>query len=178
MSSGGVIDKSDVQDWKQRLNKSIETKAWGSSTKGPTSRQWSNGFWGCFSPPSLCCLTCCVPCVTFGKTHHRLRKNGDMQGYEPINTSCLLFCASSYFGVNWILNAMQLQDLREKYNLEGSCTEDLVKSYCCLCCSIVQAEKESKEREIENRGVVNQQYASENMVMGQPGQSGQQVPQV
>jgi Cys-rich protein (TIGR01571 family) len=170
---GGPIDQSDVQEWKNRINKSIKTKAWGSSTKGPAARQWNNSFFGCCSPASLCCLTCCLPCVTFGKTHHRLHKNGDMQGYEPINTSCILFYLSGCFGVHWVLNAMQLQDIREKHNLEGSCAEDLLKSYCCLCCSLVQAEKESKEREIEARGVVSEQYTGEAMVM--PQQGGPQV---
>jgi hypothetical protein len=32
-------------------------------------------------------MTWCLPCVTFGKTHHRVRKDASMQGYEPINTS-------------------------------------------------------------------------------------------
>jgi hypothetical protein len=32
-------------------------------------------------------ITYCVPCVTFGKTHHRTRKDATMAGYEPINTS-------------------------------------------------------------------------------------------
>lgn len=62
---------------------------------------------------------------------------------------------------------MQLQDIREKHNLQGSCAEDLVKSYCCLCCSLVQAEKESQAREVEARAVVNQQYQGETMAMEQ-----------
>jgi hypothetical protein len=32
-------------------------------------------------------MTYCCPCVTFGKTHHRTRKNGSLEGYEPVNTS-------------------------------------------------------------------------------------------
>jgi hypothetical protein len=36
-------------------------------------------------------ITYCVPCVTFGKTHHRTRKDANMAGYEPINTSVRTF---------------------------------------------------------------------------------------
>lgn len=59
---------------------------------------------------------------------------------------------------------MQLQDIREKHNVEGSCGEDLLKSFCCLCCSLVQAEKESKDRVGEK--AVTEQYSGERMVMG------------
>jgi hypothetical protein len=40
-----------------------------------------------FNPIDLCLVTYCCPCVTFGKTHHRLRKDPNLAGYEPINTS-------------------------------------------------------------------------------------------
>lgn len=59
---------------------------------------------------------------------------------------------------------MQLSDLREKHNLEGSCLKDLAVTCCCFCCSLVQAEKESKERAGEK--TVTQQYGGEQMVMG------------
>jgi hypothetical protein len=39
-------------------------------------------------------ITYCVPCVTFGKTHHRTRKDANMAGYEPINTSVCVFSSS------------------------------------------------------------------------------------
>ena len=32
-------------------------------------------------------ITCCVPCVTFGKTHHRSRKDADLEGYTPVNAT-------------------------------------------------------------------------------------------
>lgn len=62
---------------------------------------------------------------------------------------------------------MQSAEIREKHNLEGSCVTDLVKSACCLCCTIVQAEKESKMLLGEGQQhVVKEQYvAQEGMVM-------------
>jgi hypothetical protein len=65
---------------------------------------------------------------------------------------------------------MQLQDLREKYNLKGSFVGDICESYCCLWCSLVRAEKESKDREVKlvKSSVVDQQYVGEVMTMEQP----------
>ncbi|KAF2657327.1 PLAC8-domain-containing protein [Lophiostoma macrostomum CBS 122681] len=165
--SGGVIDKNELNGWVQRFNTAVNTKAWSNASPAD-AKPWSSGLFGCFSPPDLCLLTCCLPCVTFGKTHHRLRKNGDMQGYEPINTSCIAFYLSSCFGASFIMQALQLQDIREQHHLEGSCVKDLLLSCCCLCCSLVQAEKETKILQNEKPNVVSQQYggASEQMVMG------------
>ncbi|KAF2178519.1 PLAC8-domain-containing protein [Zopfia rhizophila CBS 207.26] len=164
--SGGLVDQKDINDWKDRFNKAIENKAWSSASSN-TAQSWKHSLFECFSPPSLCLVTCCLPCVTFGKTHHRTRKNGNMEGYEPINTSCLLFYLSSCFGVHWALQAMQMQDIRERYNLEGSCVGDIFKACCCGCCALIQAEKESEEHEKGMKGVVNEQYGvGEQMKMG------------
>lgn len=36
---------------------------------------------------------------------------------------------------------------REKYGLEGSCMEDLLRAWCCGCCSLIQQDKEAEHRE-------------------------------
>lgn len=163
-SNGGLIDQAEVNTWKGRFNKALQTKEWNQASPA-SARPWSNGFFSCFSPPDLCLTTCCVPCVTFGKTTHRLR-HGNMDTYEPVNTNCLLFSLSTCIGAHWILQAMQLADIRDKHNLQGNCITDLAKSFCCACCSIVQAEKESAEREAEGRAQVMEQYGNkETMVM-------------
>ena len=61
---------------------------------------------------------------------------------------------------------MQMADIRERYNLQGSCMGDIAKSCCCACCAVIQAEKESEDREKERQGVVAQQYTGEVMSMG------------
>ena len=42
---------------------------------------------------------------------------------------------------------MQRAEVRAKYNLQGSCLEDLACSICCGCCSLIQQEKEAEHRE-------------------------------
>ncbi|KAH8726213.1 PLAC8 family-domain-containing protein [Phaeosphaeriaceae sp. PMI808] len=154
----GHIDSNVVNSWKAKINASLNSTKIQSKTTG---KPWSTSLWGCFAPIDLCAITCCLPCVTFGKTHHRLENNGDMTTYEPINTSCILFYLSTCFGAHFILQSIQLAELREKHGLEGGCIPDLIKSCCCGCCTLIQAEKESRLLLGEKTGgVVDQQYAA------------------
>ncbi|QDS72097.1 hypothetical protein FKW77_003431 [Venturia effusa] len=159
----GPIDQKDIADWTERFNAALADTS-QITAPGPTSaRPWISSFFGCFSPIDLCCMTYCLPCVTFGKTHHRTRKNGNMDGYEPINTSCLLLCGSACVGLHFIPMALQSADIRKKYGLQGSCLEDIAKACCCALCTLVQAEKETKIREAENKGVDGQYSQAETM---------------
>ncbi|TWU72636.1 hypothetical protein ED733_000703 [Metarhizium rileyi] len=138
----------DVDDWKNRFNDVLSRAGEVVHSKAPEGAQaWLAGFFDCFNPIDTCLVTYCLPCVTFGKTHHRVRKNGSLEGYEPINTSCLLFCGAGCFGLHWIPMAMQRMNIRDKYNLRGSCLEDILASCCCHCCSLIQQDKEAEHRE-------------------------------
>lgn len=86
--TSGPINDHDVAEWKDRLNVVLAKPSEVVNSKSPaTAQPWHESFFGCFSPIDLCCMTYCLPCVTFGKTHHRLRKDVNLAGYEPINTS-------------------------------------------------------------------------------------------
>ncbi|KAF5179038.1 hypothetical protein FRX31_031381 [Thalictrum thalictroides] len=37
------------------------------SSKGTVLGQWTTGLYDCFDDPSICFLTCCCPCITFGQ---------------------------------------------------------------------------------------------------------------
>ncbi|KXJ94596.1 PLAC8 family-domain-containing protein [Microdochium bolleyi] len=164
--SNGPIDHADIEDWKNRLNEVLAKPSEHVNSKSPaTAQSWTNSLFGCFSPIDLCCMTWCLPCVTFGKTHHRLRKNGSMEGYEPINTTCLMFCASSCVALHWIPMSMQRADIRSRYNLAGSCLVDIATACCCGLCDLVQAEKESEQREalLRNSAGAQQYQPAEGM---------------
>jgi len=153
----GPINDHDVEDWKNRFNHVLGNAGEVINSKSPAEAQdFQNAFFGCCAPIDLCLLTYCCPCVTFGKTHHRYRKNGNMEGYEPINTSCLLFIASACVGLHWIPEAMQRADIRRKYNLKGDCITDILRACCCALCDLTQQEKESELREKEQG---SQQYS-------------------
>ena len=90
------INDQDVEDWKKRFNDVLAKPGEHVHSKSPdTAQPWHSSFFGCFSPIDTCLVTWCLPCITFGKTHHRLRKSATLEGYEPINTS--VRSSSSFF---------------------------------------------------------------------------------
>jgi len=170
-NNSGPIDNRDIEGWTKRFNDVLAKPADVINSKSPeTAQTWHAALFGCFDPIDLCLMTWCLPCVTFGKTHHRIHKNGNLEGYEPVNTSCLLLCGSAFVGLSCIPLAMQRAEVRNKYNLQGSCLGDIALTLCCGCCSLVQQEKEAAHREPLIAGGNKQQYqASEGMVYGQAG---------
>jgi hypothetical protein len=84
----GPIDDRDVAEWKDRVNECCKKPGDVINSKsGPDARPWHAGLFDCFNPIDTCFMSWCLPCVVFGKTHHRLRKNGSLEGWEPVNTS-------------------------------------------------------------------------------------------
>ncbi|KAK4126956.1 PLAC8-domain-containing protein [Parathielavia appendiculata] len=156
----GPLNHDDMAEWTARFNDVLARPGEYVNSKSPeTSQPWYSSFFGCFSPIETCAMTYCCPCVVFGRTHHRLRKNANLEGYEPINTSCLLFCGSGCVLLHWIPMAMQRADLRTKHNLQGSCLVDIATACCCGCCQLVQNDKEAEYREqlLASQGGVQQQ---------------------
>jgi len=132
----------DVTDWLDRVKGAVATPAVITAPK-PSASAWHTSFFGCFEPIDTCLVTCCCPCVTFGKTHHRLRKDANLVGYSPINVSCLGWWASSYFCLHWAPQLLQRHDIKEKYNLGGDFAVDCLKIWCCSCCDLIQQDKEA-----------------------------------
>ncbi|KAL2172680.1 hypothetical protein VTG60DRAFT_4126 [Thermothelomyces hinnuleus] len=144
----GPVNNDDIADWTARFNDVLARPGeYLNSQSPPNAQPWYHSFFGCFNPIDTCLLAYCCPCVVFGRTHHRTRKNANLEGYEPINTSCLLFCATGCFGLHWIPMAMQRADLRTKHNLQGSCLLDIAGACCCHCCQLIQDDKEAAHRE-------------------------------
>lgn len=54
-------------------------------------QSWLSSFWDCFSPCGLACQACWVPCVTHGKTAHRLSNHGNMDDYSCCNGNVSIF---------------------------------------------------------------------------------------
>ena len=74
----------DMDGWVEKFNHAAKDHR--QVTHAPGDAPWSNGFWACCTPADTCFITCCCPCVTFGKTHHRLT-HGDLESWSPVNFS-------------------------------------------------------------------------------------------
>jgi hypothetical protein len=87
-AAAGPINNDDVANWTARLNDVLARPGEYVNSKSPaTAQPWYNSFFGCFAPIDTCLMSWCCPCVVFGRTHHRMRKGANLEGYEPINTS-------------------------------------------------------------------------------------------
>ncbi|KAK5662344.1 hypothetical protein OQA88_8254 [Cercophora sp. LCS_1] len=158
----GPINDEDVNHWKARINDVLARPSEHVNHKSPeSSRPWSNAFFGCFAPIDLCLISWCVPCVTFGKTHHRLHKSANLEGYEPVNTSCLLLWGSGCFGLHWVPMSMQRREIRERYSLQGNCLTDIATACCCGVCDLVQQEKEVALLSEKGGEAVTEQYKTQ-----------------
>ncbi|KAL2760960.1 hypothetical protein ACRALDRAFT_1073412 [Sodiomyces alcalophilus JCM 7366] len=169
------IDDRDIGEWTQRFNAALANPGEVVKSSSPASAQsWSNSLFACFNPVDLCLVSCCLPCVTFGKTYHRLNRDPNLEGYQPVNTSCLMFCATACLGVHWIPGAMQRAQVREKFQLSGNCITDLALSFCCACCTLVQQEKEVQEKSSLVSQAIKQEYQAPGGMTypGQPSTSG------
>jgi len=90
-----------------------------------------------------------------------LHKNGSLEGYNWLNTSCLLAAVSGCVPLLPLtIFSLQRADVRRKYDLKGSCVSDILISCCCGCCSIIQQDNEATFREKELTGNVQEQYKS------------------
>ncbi|RFU25880.1 hypothetical protein B7463_g10459, partial [Scytalidium lignicola] len=131
----------DIGDWINRMKGFVNEPATVTARSGGGA--WYTSFFGCLTPIDTCFITCCCPCVTFGKTHHRLRKDPNLVGYSPINASCIGWFASNYFCLGWLPMVLQRHDIKERFNLDGDFPVDCLKACCCGCCDLIQQDKEA-----------------------------------
>jgi Cys-rich protein (TIGR01571 family) len=115
----------------------------------PGAQAWTNGFWNFVSPIEDCAWAYFCPCIIFGRTHARLQ-DPTLANYDHVNGACVGWLVSSYFGLHCILTGLERSKIRERYNLEGSPAMDFLCSCCCAWCTLVQHEKEVKERTQQN----------------------------
>ncbi|KAK2789428.1 hypothetical protein FQN51_002710 [Onygenales sp. PD_10] len=127
--------------------------------KGDT---WNHGLCDC-SDIGTCCLGLMCPCILYGRTQYRLNRKSDKQdptnllGYETCNASCTVMALLC--GCQWLLATIQHSRTRRAYAIPGSIPSDCVRATCCTCCTLIQDEREIKQREEGRRQTVSTPYA-------------------
>ncbi|KAJ9363473.1 PLAC8 family-domain-containing protein [Paecilomyces variotii] len=106
---------------------------------------WNYSLLECCSPCSLCFMSSCLPCLTFGKTQARLQ-DPTLQNYSSINADCMIFGALSLGYLQWIIQTIRRGEMRERLGVKGSCCGDCCATFWCGCCALVQEEKEVELR--------------------------------
>ncbi|KAH8674670.1 PLAC8 family-domain-containing protein, partial [Tricladium varicosporioides] len=81
-------------------------------------------------------------CILVGQNHARIHHNA---GPDPDMMSgwCFGWCAlTSCTGFGWVLQLLDRQEMRQKYDLQGSSCGACCTSFCCSCCEAIQTSKE------------------------------------
>merc|ERR1712002_1165457 len=95
---------------------------------------WSKGMFDCMSSFTTCLYgSCCGLCMVY-ETAEGLQESGILY--------CLLACC-----ITPCVPVMMLRmNAREKYNIEGSTSDDAIMACCCNCCTAIQVYQEVKAR--------------------------------
>ncbi|KAH7130140.1 PLAC8 family-domain-containing protein [Dendryphion nanum] len=112
-------------------------------------QEWHHSGSSCCSPFSTCLLSWCCPCIVYGRTKHRVKNDGNMQGYSCCNMSCCAFTGLSCLGISFVLSMISRGDMRAKYHLQGNGCKDCLCACCCGPCDLTQQDKESEFREAQ-----------------------------
>ncbi|KAI0241552.1 hypothetical protein LSAT2_023848 [Lamellibrachia satsuma] len=88
------------------------------------SGEWANGLCSCFNDPMLCIITYIIPCYTAGNNAAAVGKNCILWGCLSVLAPCFL--------------AIVRKDMREQKSIGGSFINDILMSWCCGLCVIVQ----------------------------------------
>ncbi|XP_024526561.1 protein PLANT CADMIUM RESISTANCE 7-like [Selaginella moellendorffii] len=104
----------------------------------PNSGLWPTGLYGCTEDcPSCWCALCC-PCVLVGRMANILD-----QGMTSVFTGAAIFC-----GCGCLYSCLYRAKLRHKYGLPEEPCNDICTEWWCNCCSIAQAYRELRNRNI------------------------------
>jgi Cys-rich protein (TIGR01571 family) len=151
--------EDDIADWINRARDFLNHPETITTNMPPTSQPWHHRLFAFFDPIDTCAITCCCPCITFGKTHHRLHHDPALKDYSAVNASCLGFLVTSCFAGNIVMMLLQRHEIKARFGLLGDFPIDCLRAWCCGCCDLIQQDKEAQYR-LLNQTVTTKQPAS------------------
>ncbi|KAB8212839.1 hypothetical protein BDV33DRAFT_104026 [Aspergillus novoparasiticus] len=90
-------------------------------------------------------MSCCLPCLTFGKTQARNR-DATLNSFSYCNADCTIFTSLTFIYSHWIIQTIRRGKMRKRFGIKGSCCGDCCATFFCSCCVLVQEEKEAELR--------------------------------
>jgi len=157
-------DKTEFYDFKHTTNEKPNILHSMHAHDNDLEVEWNTGICGCISSdtPSVCCMACVCPCLLFGEIHHALQRT-DFTGYKENSTarcnaaacefcsldyhvSAIIFVSFGYFTGCWIpipsfsclTHNVTRRQIRHRNQLRGSCFSDVLLTFFCTCCVLVQ----------------------------------------
>ncbi|XP_057839864.1 protein PLANT CADMIUM RESISTANCE 3-like [Cryptomeria japonica] len=102
--------------------------------------EWSSGLCACCADPSVCCLTCWCPCITFGQIAEIVD-----EGSSSCCVSGGIYGALLYLtGLACCYSCLYRTKIRAKFNLSDIPCADCLVHCCCESCALCQEYRELK----------------------------------
>jgi Cys-rich protein (TIGR01571 family) len=119
--------------------------------------QWNSGLCDCCSNP-VCCMACCCPCCVYGQIVAAMGPQETIFGGNYCSGCCCFYslhCLSQLidsilasltgipfgtilFPFSTIIHCPTRGEIRRKYNIPGSDSDDCLVVWCCMCCALAQ----------------------------------------
>ncbi|KAF7851914.1 hypothetical protein BT93_L1628 [Corymbia citriodora subsp. variegata] len=110
--------------------------------EGAVPVKWTTGLYDCCEDPSNCIITCCCPCITFGRNVEIIDRGA---------TSCFVgglnYFLLAYVGVGCLYTCSYRKKMRSVHSLQEDPCADCLVHWCCISCALCQ-----EHRELKNRG--------------------------
>ncbi|KAH1089256.1 hypothetical protein J1N35_016513 [Gossypium stocksii] len=107
----------------------------------PQPPKWSASLCGCGGDVGTCCITCCLPCVTFGQIAEMVD-----QGQSTCVQQGCIYCVLTLFSCQCLLSCVYREKLRAKFGLPAEPCHDCCVHFCCEPCALCQEHAELKAR--------------------------------
>ncbi|XP_074289872.1 cell number regulator 2-like [Silene latifolia] len=106
---------------------------------------FSTDLFDCLSDPSLCCLTCFCPCITFG----RIAEIVDKGSPSWVVSGALYSLILAFTGgrCQCVYSGAYRSKLKAQFGMEADIFEDFCTHFCCEPCALSQ-----EYRELQHRG--------------------------
>ncbi|XP_059455056.1 cell number regulator 2-like [Corylus avellana] len=106
--------------------------------------QWSSGLCDCFQDSSNCCVTCCCPCITFGRVAEIVDR-----GQTTCACGGLIYYALAHLGCACLYTCTYRTKLRALYSLPEDPCGDCCVHFWCTTCALCQEYRELKSRGVD-----------------------------
>ncbi|EFJ51220.1 hypothetical protein VOLCADRAFT_103592 [Volvox carteri f. nagariensis] len=124
------------------------------------SGDWKQPCWNVTAEPGglrACVVTCCFPCITYGINITKLGDAKEVMCSGQFTPACCLYCCATSVGCPCIVHIPARKNIREKYNIQEpqhGLLEDVLMTWCCSCCAIIQDYNEISAARGEKSGTI------------------------
>ncbi|XVF28564.1 hypothetical protein REPUB_Repub15cG0040700 [Reevesia pubescens] len=107
----------------------------------PPPPQWSASLCGCETDVGTCCITCFLPCITFGQIAEIVDEGKTSCIQQGCIYGLLMLCSCQC-----LISCVYREKMRAKFGLPEEPCNDCCVHWCCEACALCQEHAELKNR--------------------------------